>query len=443
MNTLIPAALLGAGFIAVLPLTAMAEVQIQEVTSPLGIHAWLVEEPANPFVALEIRLRPGTVLDAPGKRGATNLMVALLEEGAGEMDATAYAEALEGMGASFGFASGDDAISISARMLTENRDEAAALLRLALTAPRFDETALERVRGQVLAGIDADAVRPGSLASEAFYAAAYPDHPYGTSDSGTRESVTALTRDDILEAHLNALTRQDVYVGAVGDISAEELGALLDDILGDLPATGPHGAERVPFGLTEGVTVIDFDTPQSVALFGQTGITRDDPRYFAAYIVNHILGDGMESRLMQEVREKRGLTYGIGTYLAPRDLSEMVVGSFSSSNAAMAEAIGVVKAEWAKLAQDGITQEELDLAKTYLTGEYPLRFSGNGQIADILVGMQMVDLPPDYVIHRNDYIEAVTLEQANRIAAEIYRPDALHFVVVGRPEGLSDTPKAE
>lgn len=415
-----------------------AEVEIQEVTSPGGISAWLVEEHSIPFVALEIMIMGGAGLDAPDKRGAANLMVALLEEGSGEMDARAFAEARESLAASFGFRVYDDYFSLSATMLTENRDQAVDLLRQALVSPRFDQDAIDRVRGQVLAVIQSDAVDPNSIAGTAFYAAAFGDHPYGSDSNGTAETVTGLTRDDLLAAHQAVLNRGEVHVGAVGDITAEELGALLDRLLGDLPSAAPAGPGRVDFGLPGGVSVVDFDTPQAVTLFGHRGITRDDPRFFAAYILNHILGDGMESRLMQEVRERRGLTYGIGTYLVPRENAEMILGSFASSNATMAEAVDVVRAEWRRIAEEGITQEELDLAKTYLTGEYPLRFDGNGPIAEILVGMQMIGLSPDYVINRNAYVEAVTLEEANRVAAEIYHPDDLHFVVVGRPEGLAD-----
>ena len=156
--------------------------------------------------------------------------------------------------------------------------------------------------------------------------------------------------------------------------------------------------------------------------------------------MNHVLGaGGFQSRLMTEVRERRGLTYGIGSYLAPSFHSETVMGNVASSNATIAEAIDVTRDEWARMAEQGLTEAELDAAKTFLTGEYPLRFDGNAAIASIMVGMQMIDLPSDYVINRNDYIEAVTLEEANRVAAELLRPDDLHFVVVGRPEGLEST----
>lgn len=425
-----------AGLIA-LTLPARAEVAIEEVTSANGHVAWLVNEPALPFTALEIRFRGGTVLDRPGKRGAVNLMIGLLEEGAGDLDAQGFAEAREALAASFGFNAGDDTISISAQFLTENRDQAVDLLHKALTAPIFDETALERVRKQVLSHLASRATDPNSIVGDAFDAAAYGDHPYGSYDGGTVESVTALTRDDIVNAHQDTLVLDRIYVAAVGDITAEQLGPLMDRLFKGLPQAGAAMPDRVEFGLPGGVTVVPFDTPQSVALFGHDGIEREDPDFFAAYIVNTVLGGPSSiSRLMNEVREERGLTYGIGSYLVPVDWTESVLGRFSSQNAVIGEAINVVRDEWAKIARDGITQEELTAAQTYLTGSYPLRFDGNANIANIMVSMQLEGLPIDYIATRNEQVMAVTLDEANRVASELYNPDALHFVVVGQPEGV-------
>ena len=420
--------------------TASAAIEIEEFTSPGGIDVWMVEEDSIPFTALEIRIRGGSALDAPGKRGATNLMMALIEEGAGDMDAQAFQTARENLAASYGFRAFDDTISISAEFLTENRDEAVALLREALVNPRFDQSAIDRVRAQIISGINSDAKNPNRIAGSAFDAAAFGDHPYGSSQDGTIESVNALTREDILDAHAAALTRDRMFVSAVGDITQEELGALVDDLLGDLPETGPALPDYVDFGLGPGITVIDYETPQSVALFGHKGIKRDDDDFFAAYIINHVLGaGGFESRLTTEVREKRGLTYGIGTYLIPKFHAELYLGSVASSNETIAEAIEVTKAEWARMADEGMTAEELADAKKFITGEYPLRFDGNAEIASILAGMQMTGLPSDYVINRNGYVEEVTLDDINRVAGELLDPEALHFVVVGQPVGLESS----
>ena len=419
---------------------ARAEIDIEVVETPGGVTAWLVEEPSIPFVSLELRFRGGASLDEPGKRGATNLMTGLLEEGAGDLDARAFAEATEGLAASFDYDVGDDTVSVSARFLTENRDEAVALLRKTLIAPRFDADSIERVRGQVISGIRSDAKDPNEIAIATFDRMAFGDHPYGTPYEGSVESVAALTRDDLVTAHRNALARDRVFVAAAGDISAEELSALLDDLLAGLPETGAPLPEDVAVETEAGVTVVPFDTPQSVAVFGHDGIAFDDPDFFAAFVLNQVLGaGGFESRLMEEVREKRGLTYGIYSYLSTRDHADLYLGSFASANERIADAVQVVRDEWEKMAREGVTEDELERAKTYLTGAYPLRFDGNGPIARILVNMQVDGMPVDYVTTRNDRIEAVTRDDIARVAGELLDPDALHFVVVGQPAGLETT----
>ena len=416
---------------------ARAAVDIEEVTSPGGITAWLVNEPSIPFVALEIRFRGGTSLDAPDKRGAVNLMTGLLEEGAGDLSARDFAARREELAASLRYEAYDDAISISARFLTETTDEAVDLLRLSLSEPSFVEAAIERVRAQVLSGLESDAKDPDEIAANTFDLLAFGDHPYGSNPSGTMESVTALTRDDLVEAHGRVIARDRIYVAAVGDISAEELGRILDSLSAVLPAEGAAFPEQVEFGLTGGVTVVPYDTPQSVVVFGQDGISRSDPDFFQAYLMMQVLGGGgYKSRLMEEVRVKRGLTYGIAAYLAPKDFANQLRGGVSTENARVAETIEVIKAEWQRLADEGLSEAELERVKTFLTGAYPLRFDGNARIASILVGMQMEDLGIDYVNTRNDKVEAVTMEQIDAIISRMIDPEGLHFVVVGQPEGV-------
>jgi zinc protease len=417
----------------------LAAVEIQEVTSPGGIEAWLVEETSIPFGAIEIRFEGGASVDPAGKRGVVNLMTALIEEGAGDLDARAFANARDSLAASFEFDVYDDALTVSARFLTENRDEAIELLRQALVNPRFDEDAIERVRAQVLSVIRSSETDPNDIANRAFDAMAFGDHPYATSRDGTVESVTALTRDDIVAAHKASIARDRVFVGASGDLSAEDLGAILDSLLGEIPETGAPLPGEADIQLTGGVTLVPFDTPQSVAVFGHEGIPRDDDDFFPAFVANEIFGgSGRQSRLTEEVREKRGLTYGVGSYLVNYDHADMLLGQVASANDRMAEAIEVIRQEWALMAENGVSAEELDEAKTFLTGAYPLRFDGNGPIARIMVGMQMEGLTPDYITSRNDKVNAVTLDDIARVAKRLYRPENLRFVVVGQPDDIDN-----
>lgn len=423
-----------------LALPARAAVDIQTVTSPGGITAWLVQEENIPFTALEIRFRGGSSLDPVGKEGAVNLMTALIEEGAGDLDAQGFARARDDLAASFRFSSDIDTVAISARFLTENRDQAIDLLHLALTEPRFDPDAVERVRGQVLAGLRSDEKDPASIANRLFRQQAFPGHPYAHDGSGTLETVPALTVEDLRAAHAASIARDRLFVAASGDISAQDLGLLLDRLFADLPATGAALPGRVEPALTGGITVQEFPGPQSLLLFGHSGIKRDDPDFFAATILNEVLGGGrFSARLMTEIREKRGLTYGIGTSLMGYDNAEVVVGQTRVANASTAEAVDLIRKEWARIETEGITEAELQATKTYLTGAYPLRFDGNGPLATIMVNMQLIGLPPDYPKTRNDKVNAVTIEDVRRVAARLYHADDLRFIIVGQPEGVAST----
>lgn len=420
-----------------LALPLRAEIDITPVTSPGGVEAWLVQEDSIPFTALDLTFRGGANIEAAGKAGAVALMVGLLDEGAGDLDAQGFAAAAEELALEVRFDAGRDTVSVSARFLTENRDEAVALLRQALTRPRFDDDAIERVRAQALAGLRQDAVNPNSIASREFAAMAYGDHPYARSADGTPESVAALSRDDLVAAHQGALARDRVFVGAAGDISANELGALLDDLLDDLPETGAALPDRAAYELSPGVTVVPFDGPQSVIAFGHSGIARDDPDFLAAFVLNEVFGGGrFGTRLMSSLREERGLTYGVGAFLATADLGETYQGRMSTDNSRAAQAIELLRAEWADVAQNGITADELSRVQVYLTGAYPLRFDGNRSIAGVLSSMQFQGFDIDYVNYRNDLIDALTVDDMTRVAQGLMDADALHFVVVGQPEGL-------
>ena len=206
-------------------------------------------------------------------------------------------------------------------------------------------------------------------------------------------------------------------------------------------------AEAAPLDLPEvnpsadgGTIVIDKEVPQSVVALGQSGLRRDDPDYYTAYAVNYILGGGgFASRLYEEVREKRGLAYGVYSYLQPLDHSALVVSGVATGNARVAESIEIIRAEWAHMAAEGPTAEELENAQTFLTGSFPLRFDSTGALADILAGMQFEDLGIDYLERRNGYIEAITLEDARRVAGALFKPEELTAVVVGQPENVEAT----
>lgn len=410
--------------------------EIQLVTSKGGITAWLVEEHSIPIVSMDILFRGGSSIEPADKHGATYLMTGLLEEGAGDYDATEYLEATETLAARFSFNASRDLVSVGATVLKENLSASMELLRIALIEPRFDEVAFVRVRGQVNSIIQRAEKNPRSLGASRFRTLAFGDHPYARSLEGTLESVAALSPQDMRDAHRATFTRDGIIVGVVGAITPEELAKLLDTVFGELPKSSPIDVPFVKMQIEGGNDIIDFPSPQSVTIFGHEGIMRDDPDYIAAYVMNHILGSGFTSRLNQEIREKRGLTYGVSSFLTPYDRAALYMGSIASSNENIAESLDLIRQEWAKLAENGVTEYELDAAQKYLTGSYPLRFDSNGAIAGILAGLQFADLPIDYVATRNDAVNAITVDEINRVAKRLLKPDNLRFVIVGQPVGI-------
>ena len=415
-------------------------VEIQAVTSPGGIEAWLVEEHSIPIIAVEIAFGGGGALDPRGKEGLANLLSGLLDEGAGDRDSQAFQKRLEELAIRLGFESYRDTFWASMKTLSENREEAFALLGLALSAPRFDADAVERVRAQVLSGLKRDAEDPGKIAGRTFLATAFPYHPYGRPARGTTESVAAITAADLREAAARRFATGNATIGVVGDIDPTALGHLLDQTLGGLPATAHTGtvAETRPAPVAS-LTVVRKPVPQSVVRFGMAGLKRSDPDFYAAYLLNHVLGGGsFTSRLYGEVRERRGLAYSVYSYLSTLDRAGLVMGGVASANERVAEALDVIRGELDRMREDGVTEDELRDAKTYLNGAYPLRLDSNGAIAQSLVAIQLEDLGIEYMDRRSGYIDAVTLEDIRRVARRLIRPDEMIVVIVGDPAGFED-----
>ncbi len=427
-----------AASLAIAPASAQDDTsRIKEVTSPGGITAWFVQEPAIPIVTVQIAFDGGARLDEKGKEGAVNLAAGLIEEGAGDMDNQEFAARLDDLSSSIGFSAGRDGFSVSVSSLSENIGETMDLLHIALTEPQFTDEAIERVREQVLSNLRSQAKDPQAQASRHWYAGVFGDASYATPVAGTKESVTALTRDDLVAAYDRMVARARMKIGVVGDIDTDALVSLMDTTFGDLPEGEALDRTPVPVRETGGLVVIEEDVPQSAVVLGHRGILRDDPDYITAYVMNYVLGGGgLTSRLTDEVREKNGLAYSVYSYLYPLDRAGLYMGGVATANARVAKSLELIRQEWARMAEGGLTQEELDAAKTYLTGSFALRFDSNAKIASFLVGAQSANLPIDYIDTRNGLVEAVTLEDVSRVAGRLLKPDDLFVVVVGKPEGM-------
>jgi len=408
---------------------------IQEVTSPGGIKAWLVESHANPLVAMRFAFRGGASQDPKDKEGVAYFVTAMMDEGAGDLDATAFQERQQELAMRLDFDAGRDVMLGKLQTLTTNKDEVFDLARLAMAEPRFDDVAFERVREQILAGHKFDENDPATVASHAWDRTAFKDHPYGRPIKGTKDSIAAISPDDLRDYVRRVFARDQLVITVVGDINAEELGKALDEVFGDLP----ERSELVTVAQAEPplgpkLEVIAMEVPQSVAQFGHRGIARQDDDFIAAYVLNYIIGGGgFSSRLMEEVREKRGLAYSVYSNLYPYRNGAVFVGNVATKNEAVAQSLTVIQDELRRLAEEGPSAEELNNAKSYLTGAYALRFESSTSIANQLLWIQIEELGHDYVDRRNALIEAVTLDDVKRVAKRLLAADQLITTIVGKP----------
>ena len=412
--------------------------RIQHVVSASGVRAWLVEDYTVPIVTLEGLIGGGAAQDPAGKPGVLNMLMGLLDEGAGPYDATAFQERLDDYAIEMSFGADRDHASLHMRTLARHKNEAFAMLRLALNEALLDSASIERVRAQVLAGLRHESSDPDTMAQRRFFAEVFAGHPYALPAKGTLQSVPTITRDDLLNAQKKVFARAQLHLVVVGAMGAAELAVLLDEVFGSWPET----AQLHPVVLCENVldarqVVVDFDVPQSSIRFGARGLARTDADFITATVVNHILGGGVfSSRLFREVREKRGLAYSVYSHLAPFAHGPLYVGGTSTKNERAAESLSIIRAEIQSLASDGPHRDELNTAKNFLIGSHALRLDTSSKLAGQLVHIKAHDLGADYLDRRNGLIEAITLDDAARVARRLYGDGQFLSVIVGRPDGL-------
>ena len=416
-------------------------VTIQRVAGASGVEAWLVEDHSTTVVTLRFTFGGGTNLDLPGKDGTAAMAAGLLDEGAGPYDSIAFNRRLDELAAELSFSAGHDEFDGTLRILKGNLAETAELLRLALSEPHFAAEPVERIRGETLAMLARQARNPRSLAGRLWMSDVFEHHPYGRSTTGTPASVTAIGRADLADFAARQFRRGGLAIGAVGDITPAELAAAIDLVFGDLPQGGVDIAvPEASLTDTGDLVVSRAPVPQSAVTFGQAGLKRDDPDWYAALVLNEILGGGgFRGRLMREIREKRGLAYGVSTDLVPYRHAGLIIGSVATENARVAESIALIREEWQRMRDEGPSEAELQDAKTYLTGSFPLSLDSTRRIAGLLVRMQVNGLGIDYLDRRAELISGVTLDHARAVAKRLFDPARLSFAVVGDPAGLPTT----
>lgn len=416
--------------------TVSASTHVEEVVSPGGIRAYLVREPSIPFLSMSFQFTGGSAADPDGKEGLSYMVAGLIDEGAGPFDSQAFRAELEDNAIRLSFDADRDSISGSLKTLSETRDHAFELLRLAISEPRFDEEPVERIRQQIITDLTRRETDPDYLGARKWFEIAFDGHAYAKATRGTMETIAAIAKADLETLVASRFARSNLTIGVAGDITPEELGAALDHAFGTLPETAA-GVDLEPVGPKGGgeTVIVQLDIPQSVVVFGHAGIGRNDEDYYPAYVANYILGGGgFSSWLTEEVREKRGLAYSVYSYLYDTDLSPLWMGGVATRNDQVMESIRLIREQVERMKNGELDDGDIADAKTYLTGSFPLRLTSNDQISRTLVGMQIYDLGIDYLERRNDHIEAVTMDDIQRAARRLFADDML-VTIVGSPTG--------
>jgi zinc protease len=430
-----------AAALCVAAMPAAAASKVQRLVSPGGIEAWFVQDATVPLVAMEYAFAGGSAQDPADKPGVGSFTANMLDEGAGDLDSRTFHERLERRAIEMSFSVTRDYLRGSLRMLKEHRGEAFDLLRLALTAPRFDAEPLERIRAQMLSNLRRESTNPVSIAGRRFWEEAYGNHPYAQPPNGTLESLPALAAADLKNYARRVIARDTLRIAVVGDIDAEALGKLLDTAFGALPAKADLA--QVPdavFVKLPRQASATLDVPQTSINFGAPAPLRSDPDFMAAYIVNHILGGGtLSTRLYKEVREKRGLVYSVSESLIWMKKGALFAGTTATRADKAGETLEMISAELVHMGRDGPSQKELDEAKSFLKGSQMLALDTSSKFATALLQYQLDGLGIDYIERRNGLVDAVTLEDARRVAGRVWGQGLLS-VSVGRAPQASAQP---
>ena len=416
-----------------------AALTVERIVSPGGIEVWLSRNDSVPVISMEFVFRDaGSFSDPPGLEGRANLATYLLDEGAGDLDRQAFQERLADRVIRLGFDSGISGFFGSLRTTSMHAEEAFALLRLALVEARFEEDAIARAKAAVLGDIRRRVTDPAWMARRAFFEESFPGHPLSRPSRGTAATLEAIGRDDLLALVAERFTRDQLVIAVSGAISGDALAAVVDRVFGDLPATGAPIAEQAVTPSAVGARLqVDREGPQSTLLMALPGIDRDDPDYYAALVLNQIVGGStLNSRLGNAVRGARGLTYGISSFLFETDAADLWMLASDLSNENVPAALAVVQEELDGVAADGVTAGERDDAVRFLTGSYPLNFTSTEQVAQRLLGWQLDGRTADHIAVRAAALEAVTLDDLARVAARLFDgPPTL--VIAGQPEDFT------
>jgi zinc protease len=419
---------------------------IQEVRSKGGITAWLVEDHSLPLISLQFSFQDaGTIHDPDALQGRTQLLSNTMDEGAGDKDSQNFQKTLSDNSITLRFSSSRDNFGGNVKTLTRTKDLAFNLLKLALTQPRFDAAPVKRMRLANITRIQSSISNPQWMAARIMNDVAYKDHPYALNSGGTLDTLKNITPSDLRKIAKSRLGKDRLFVSVTGDITAEELTAELDKIFGSLPSDTPlPEVEKTTIQNQGTLALYKQDIPQTIIQIMMPAFGREDPDYYALQVMNYIFGGaGFGSKLMEEAREKRGLTYGIYSSTNDMRYADSITISTSTKNETAAEIMDVIRQQMTVMKTSAVDEKTLQDAKSYLTGSMPLSLTSTDSIAGMALSMQIKDLPIDYLDHYADNINAVTATDVQRVAARLLKPDAMTIVMVGNPENIEPTTLVE
>jgi zinc protease len=413
-------------------------VDVQSLDTLKGADVWYVSDHTLPMIAMTFALPAGSAYDPHGKEGLATFAASLLDEGAGKLNAGAFQTALANRAIRLSVAPERDYLVVTLTTLSDNAKDAFQLRGLALSRPRFDTDAISRVRAQIQSTLAQDDEDPQNVANNGLFRVYFHDHSYAHPITGTPAGVAAIGQGDLKAFAATHWVRVGLKISVSGDIDPATLTQLLASAFGALPERAPPLLPLVTHAGQPGVQVLAMDVPQPSVAFALPGLLRTDRDFIPGYVANAIVGgNGFSSRLTDQVREQRGLTYDISTSLDAYRKAGIVSGEVATKQGSVRQTLDVIRQTLRDFAANGPTDKELADAKTYLTGSFPLAFSSNADIAGQLNSFQRSGVTVDYVQKRNGLIDAVTLSDVKRAARRLFNPNAMTVVVAGALEGSS------
>ncbi|HXH81611.1 MAG TPA: pitrilysin family protein [Candidatus Tectomicrobia bacterium] len=421
-----------AALVALAPAPAAAAPLAHREVLPNGIVLLVAERPAVPIVAVRVHLRAGAVLDPPGQAGLANLTGAVLTRGTARRTAAQIDEAIEFVGGSLEAGASRDGLTASLAVVRRDLDLGLDLLAEVVLTPAFPAEEVARRAARIQAAIKRSEEDPGTVASRALGRLVFPQHPYGTPVEGTVESVGRLTRDDVVGFYRQHARPDTTIVAVVGAITVDEARQqVLRRFGGWTPPASPPASIPMAAGTpAPSETRITRDLTQATIMLGRQAIRQTDPDYFPLAVASYILGGGSASRLYGRVRDEGGLAYAVFSWVAPGRHGASFTVSAQTRVREVPKVLDILRQELARMGKEPVGEGELQLARQYLIGSFPLRLDTSAKVADFLVAIEAQGLGLDYADRYRAEVAKVTAADVQRVAATFFPPDTMSQVVV-------------